>query len=153
MRRLLATLLTAFACVVLAACGGSDSSTVKWPALSKLDEATHRLGAAADSAPKDEFVAAMKEWSDAAFAAASDKAPANVANKERVALLQRDLNSLAKSATTADAMPDEFGRKMAKGLQHAVHDLMDAAGMPHVHAHPAAADSDDDDEAKKKSAN
>lgn len=144
MRQLVAGWLVVLLCLVLAACSGSDGGAVKWPALSKLDETTHRLSAAAKSAPREDFLKLMQQWSEAAAAVAAENPPANVANGQRVTMLQRDLASLAKSASTAHAMPEEFARKMASGLDHAVGDLMLAAGLPHVHAHAEGEESADD---------
>jgi len=79
----------------------------------------------------------MADWSEAAAVVAAEKPPAGAANPTKVTLLQRDIRSLAKSMTTAEAMPEEFARRMAKGLQPAVHELMQAAGMPHIHGEEA----------------
>jgi len=52
MMRTFATLLGALACCAILAACGDKGKTVKWPALSKLDDATHKLVVAADKAPR-----------------------------------------------------------------------------------------------------
>lgn len=127
-------LLAALLCIVLAACGESGG-VVKWPAVSELDEATHRLVAAAESAPDAEFRKQMLAWSEAAMLVSEQAPPKNVANREKVLLLQKDIGSIAESAANSGTMPGDIARRMARGMESAVHSLMESAGMPHVHGH------------------
>ncbi len=112
----------------------SSDGVVRWPELRTVDDLTHRLKATSESGTLEEVLSLTEEWVAAVDALVSGDLPDNVANAEQVDVFRGDLESLARLSSTAKAIPEEKLRKMVGGFQEPVHNLMEAAGMAHLHS-------------------
>lgn len=106
---------------------------IKWPALKKLDDVAERCEALCD---RKDIPALRKVAADArkaAVAVVDDKIPAAAKDRERVKILQADLKSLVDALGDPATQDGEELLGLLAGIHPIVAQLMEAAGMPHVH--------------------
>jgi len=141
MKRSIATPLHLFLASVIAiltaSCGRevpqADAGPVVWPELAAFDEFAYRAEGLAKVKDRDGLLKQRATLLEAGWAVSPKTMPENVANRKRVHQLLGDLSSLVNGFATNE-ISDERLFALAEGLHPVVEALIEAAGMPHVHA-------------------
>ncbi len=113
--------------------GRADAGPVVWPELAAFDELAYRAEGLAKVKDSESLLKQRAALLEAGWAVSPVTMPENVAKKRRVHHLLGDLSSLVNGFATAE-MSDERLFALAEGLHPVVEALIEAAGMPHVHA-------------------
>ena len=110
-----------------------SETPVSWPEITRFDDIAFR----ADGFTRVEDLSAVRELLDelleAGKAVTTDTIPPNVADAQQVELLLGDLTNLI-SDLGADELDDASLEDLVLGLHPVIATLIDAAGMPHIHA-------------------
>ena len=112
-------------------CGRRDAGAVVWPELQAFDVAAERAEARLDAGHADEAVPLFEQIRQTAFALLESDVPGNVLNRPRVDSRLDDLRELVNELSAADTVDPQS----LLAFHSIAEDLMDAAGMPHVHDH------------------
>ena len=128
--------LLAFASIVVS-CERAELETVQdqvsWPEITHFDDIAFR----ADGYVRVEDISAVRELLAglllAGKALTKDTIPANVADPQQVELIFGDLSNLI-SGLAAEELDDASLADLVLGLHPVIAKLIDAAGMPHIHA-------------------
>jgi len=107
---------------------------VQWPALRTFDEMTHRADALVDAKKIAELRKLAPELLLSAQAVATELPPVGAKNADRVKLLQSDLITLCDALLEHEKMEDASLSMTAQAMHPLALQLMEAAGLPHVHA-------------------
>ncbi len=107
--------------------------TVYWPELVRFDEVAVRADGFARAGDHDSVRSMRPELLDAGRAVTPATAPSNVADPQQVATNLADLTNLLDGISAEG--DDESTASLVLGLHPVIGSLMEAAGMPHVHAH------------------
>ena len=118
---------------------------VQWPDLRALDDLTHRTDALATRSDADALRELLPEVHRLTLAVANGPAPEGSKDASRLAILQKDLASLAEFVADPATMTDAEVIIQAKSFHPLVLEIMAAAGMPHGHGGPGH-DHEDDNE-------
>ncbi|MBK1883766.1 hypothetical protein JIN85_15210 [Luteolibacter pohnpeiensis] len=112
---------------------GFSEEVVKWPNLRKLDEVAEKCEALSEI--KD--IKALRNIATTAKLASEavekDKIPANAKDPHKIKTLQSDLKSLTDLLDHPATQDGEEVMDLLAGIHPIVEQLMEAAGMPHVH--------------------
>jgi len=131
----------AFWCVILALTGISCErqtveeleEAVSWPEITRFDDIAFR----ADGLARVDDIAAVRamrtELLETGKAVTQTSAPTNSADPEQVELILGDLASLIEGLA-AEELDDASLENLVLGLHPVIAKLIEAAGMPHVHA-------------------
>jgi hypothetical protein len=106
---------------------------VQWPDLRAMDDLTHRTDALAARSDSDALRELLPELHRLTLAVASAPAPAGTKDTDKLAVLQKDLASLAEFVSDPATMTDAEVIIQSKSFHPLVLEIMAAAGMPHVH--------------------
>jgi hypothetical protein len=128
--------LLAFASIVVS-CERAELETVQeqvsWPEITRFDDIAFR----ADGYVRVEDISGVREvLADlllAGKALTKESIPTNVADPQQVELILGDLSNLV-SGLAAEELDDATLADLVLGLHPVIAKLIDAAGMPHVHA-------------------
>ena len=111
----------------------SDDEAVTWPEITRFDDVAFR----ADGYARVEDIAAVRamrtELLRTGRAVTQASAPTNSADPEQVELILGDLASLVDGLASED-LDDASLENLVLGLHPVIAKLIEAAGMPHVHA-------------------
>lgn len=120
--------------LVLGSCErGSGHGPVSWPELTHLDEIAYRAEGMARADDLDGLRALRAELLEAGWAVRPATLPKNHRNPQEVEQLLTDLNGLINEISQSD-LDDETLSHLVIGLHPVISELMEAAGMPHVHS-------------------
>ncbi|MFG0258508.1 MAG: hypothetical protein ACF8GE_11460 [Phycisphaerales bacterium JB043] len=111
---------------------GIADKPVSWPELAHLDEAALHAAGHARAGELTSLREELPELLEAGRAVSPSSVPSNASDPQRVQALLVDLASLIESL--ASEPDDESLVAMVQGLHPVIENLMEAAGVPHVHA-------------------
>lgn len=111
----------------------SDSGPVVWPELAAFDEFAYRAEGFAKVKDRESLLKQRAGLLEAGWAVSPPTMPENAASQRRVHQLLGDLSSLVNGFASKE-ISDERLFALAEGLHPVVEALIEAAGMPHVHA-------------------
>jgi len=116
------------------------ATAVKWDALQRLDSLAERCEALADTKEVTGLRQLINPLKKAMVAVAADPVPAGAKAPDQVTILQADLKNLTEVLSDPDHQTDADLVALLAGIHPVVENLMEVAGMPHVHANddPAA---------------
>lgn len=125
--------------IVLGGCGRQPvTETVEWSELRGLDHQAERAEARVDAGADAEELEALSHAVIAAARALLDSGvPANVVSRSAVEARLQDVRDLAGALEEDPGAAD-----VLKAFHPVVAELMEAAGMPHVHDHDHGHDHD-----------
>ena len=126
-------LLILLLCFQLWSCSKSNS-VVQWPELKHLDEWADKGGAWAEDHKVADLRQNLPEIRKAMDTVLASSVPANAKDPGAVKLLLGDLKDLDQQLGKSPLEDKELETKVAS-LDPIVANLMQAAGMPHVHEH------------------
>ena len=112
--------------------GGSDEP-VSWPEIVRFDELAYRAEGFARVGDLDSIRESRAELLEAGGALTRATVPSNAADPLQVETILGDLTSLISSLSSED-LNDESLKSLVIGLHPVIAKLIDAAGMPHIHA-------------------
>ena len=111
----------------------NENETVSWPEITQFDN----LAFQADGLVRVKDLSAVRELHAellaAGLAVTSDSIPSNAANPQEIELLLGDLENLVTSLKDDDLNDLTLGN-LVLGLHPVIAKLIEAAGMPHIHA-------------------
>ena len=111
----------------------NENETVSWPEITQFDN----LAFQADGLVRVKDLSAVRELHAellaAGLAVTSDSIPSNAANPQEIELLLGDLENLVTSLKDDDLDELTLGN-LVLGLHPVIAKLIEAAGMPHIHA-------------------
>ena len=111
----------------------NENETVSWPEITQFDN----LAFQADGLARVKDLSAVRELHSellaAGLAVTSDSIPSNAANPQEIELLLGDLENLVTSLKDDDLNDLTLGN-LVLGLHPVIAKLIEAAGMPHIHA-------------------
>ena len=111
----------------------NENETVSWPEITQFDN----LAFQADGLVRVKDLSAVRELHAellaAGLAVTSDSIPPNAANPQEIELLLGDLENLVTSLKDDDLDKLTLGN-LVLGLHPVIAKLIEAAGMPHIHA-------------------
>ena len=111
----------------------NENETVSWPEITQFDN----LAFQADGLVRVKDLSAVRElhaeFLAAGLAVTSDSIPPNAANPQEIELLLGDLENLVTSLKDDDLDELTLGN-LVLGLHPVIAKLIEAAGMPHIHA-------------------
>ena len=111
----------------------NENETVSWPEITQFDN----LAFQADGLVRVKDLSAVRELHAellaAGLAVTSDSIPSNAANPQEIELLLGDLENLVTSLKDDDLDKLTLGN-LVLGLHPVIAKLIEAAGMPHIHA-------------------
>ncbi|MEM1184977.1 MAG: hypothetical protein AAGI53_08225 [Planctomycetota bacterium] len=110
----------------------SSEEPVSWPELARFDDLAFRADGFARVGDLDAVQEARAELLEAGRAVTSSTVPSNVADPDQVATILSDLVSLV-DGLSSEADGERLG-EIVLGLHTVIENLINAAGMPHVHA-------------------
>lgn len=140
---LLCLLLTTTVCSCASEGTESAEKTVTWPELTQLDAVVIRAARSANAGDIAAVSESRPDLLEAGRAVSAPTIPSNAADRQRVQALLADLTSLIDSL--ADEPDDETLVAIVLGLHPVIENLMEAAGMPHVHMDEGAEHDHDSD--------
>ena len=127
-------------CFCLAACSlvfslsaPAADAVVRWSSLKKLDELAEQCEALSEQKNTAALRKIAPEVKAAALVVAKDAVPGNAAKPAEVKVLQGDLKNLADAITDPSTQNGAELTTILAGVHPIVENLMEAAGMPHVH--------------------
>ena len=110
-----------------------SEETVSWPEITDFDN----LAFQADGLVRVKDIEAVRDLHadlvKAGMAVTPSSIPANAANPQEVELILSDLSNLV-SGLQADPLDDSSMENLVLGLHPVIAKLIEAAGMPHIHA-------------------
>lgn len=110
------------------------ATAVKWDALKRLDTLAERCEVLADTKDVTGLRQLIKPLKKAMAAVAADPVPAGAKAPDQVKVLQADLKNLTEGLSDPDHQTDADLVAILAGIHPVVENLMEVAGMPHVHA-------------------
>ena len=124
----------------------SGKAVVQWPDLKALDDSAEK----AETPPAGADLASLRQLGTnikaAALQVAQDPLPAGAHQPEQVKVLQKDLGNLTQSLADPATMSEANLRQVLPGFHPIVEQLMETAGMPHVHEHAGEAEHGHNDD-------
>jgi len=116
------------------------ATAVKWDALKRLDSLAEHCAALADTKDVTGLRALIKPLKNAMAAVAADPVPAGAKAPDQVTILQADLKNLTEVLSDPNHQTDADLVAILAGIHPVVENLMEVAGMPHVHENDDQAD-------------
>ena len=108
-------------------------TVVKWDSLKKLDDLAERCEALSDSKDVPGLRELVKPVKNAMTVVAVDPVPKGAKLPDQVKILQADLKNLAEVLSDPQIETKSEFVEIFAGIHPIVENLMEAAGMPHVH--------------------
>ena len=133
--------LIPFFCISLALILGScdrsltemEEETVSWPEINRFDDLAFQADGLARVEELGTVRELLSELLDAGKAVTPASVPSNAADPEQIELILGDLNSLVDGLATEN-LDDVSLENLVLGLHPVIAKLIEAAGMPHIHA-------------------
>ena len=133
--------LIPFFCISLALILGScdrsltemEEETVSWPEINRFDDLAFQADGLARVEELGTVRELLSELLDAGKAVTPASVPSNAADPEQIELILGDLNSLV-DGLAAENLDDVYLENLVLGLHPVIAKLIEAAGMPHIHA-------------------
>ncbi len=110
-----------------------SGAAVEWPELVAFDELAYQMEGHAKIKDAEGIRGMLGPLLDSGRAVSIDTMPSNVANQPMVEQTLGDLTSLV-GGLGSESVPDEELFSLVEGLHPVVEALIEAAGMPHIHA-------------------
>ena len=108
-------------------------TVVKWDSLKKLDDLAERCEALSDSKDVSGLRGLIMPVRTAMAMVAADPVPENAKLPDHVKFLQADLKNLSEVLSDPQIEANTEFVEILAGIHPIVENLMEAAGMPHVH--------------------
>ena len=108
-------------------------TVVSWDSLKKLDDLAERCEALSDSNNVSGLRELIKPVRTAMATVSSDSVPRGAKLPDQVKMLQTDLKNLAEALSETQIEDNIDFVEILAGIHPVVENLMEAAGMPHVH--------------------
>ena len=108
-------------------------TVVKWDSLKKLDDLAERCEALSDSKDVSGLRGLIMPVRTAMAMVAADPVPENAKLPDQVKFLQADLKNLSEVLSDPQIEANTEFVEILAGIHPIVENLMEAAGMPHVH--------------------
>jgi len=133
--------LIPFLCISLALIFGScdrslsemEQETVSWPEINRFDDLAFQADGLARVEELGTVRELLSELLEAGKAVTPASVPSNAADPEQIELILGDLNSLVDGLATEN-LDDVSLENLVLGLHPVIAKLIEAAGMPHIHA-------------------
>ena len=133
--------LIPFFCISLALILGScdrsltemEEETVSWPEINRFDDLAFQADGLARVEELGTVRELLSELLEAGKAVTPASVPSNAADPEQIELILGDLNSLV-DGLAAENLDDVYLENLVLGLHPVIAKLIEAAGMPHIHA-------------------
>jgi len=122
--------------LLLSGVAQAADTVVKWPSLKKLDDLAERCEALADKKDTAGLRKIAPEVKKAAALVEADAVPAGAKDAAQVKQLQSDLKSVTDGIVDPDKQDAEDLTVLLAGVHPIVEQLMETAGLPHVHEAP-----------------
>lgn len=117
--------------LALSSCDRGNGS-VSWPELTHFDGIAHHAEGMARADDLEGLRSIRTELLEAGWKVRPATLPENHHNPQKVEQLLKDLNGLINEISQSD-LDDETLSQLVLGLHPVISELMEAAGMPHVH--------------------
>ena len=122
--------------LVMSSCNqkGADGNTapVVWPELNTFDELAYRADGVARTGDSDALKELLPALVEAGKSVSVDTVPSNTAAPTQVENILGDLNGLV-DALSVQSLEDDALFDLVLGLHPVIENLIEAAGMPHLH--------------------
>ena len=133
--------LIPFLCISLALIFGScdrsltemEEETVSWPEINRFDDLAFQADGLARVEELGTVRELLSELLEAGKAVTPASVPSNAADPQQIELILGDLNSLV-DGLAAENLDDVYLENLVLGLHPVIAKLIEAAGMPHIHA-------------------
>ena len=133
--------LIPFLCISLALIFGScdrslsemEEETVSWPEINRFDDLAFQADGLARVEELGTVRELLSELLEAGKAVTPASVPSNAADPQQIELILGDLNSLV-DGLAAENLDDVSLENLVLGLHPVIAKLIEAAGMPHIHA-------------------
>ena len=133
--------LVPFLCISLALIFGScdrslpemEEETVSWPEINRFDDLAFQADGLARVEELGTVRELLSELLEAGKAVTPASVPSNAADPQQIELILGDLNSLV-DGLAAENLDDVSLENLVLGLHPVIAKLIEAAGMPHIHA-------------------
>ena len=112
---------------------GTGDDSVSWPELTRLDDIAYRAEGFARAGDLSTVSESLSDLLDAGKAVTPATIPANAADPQQVQANLTDLTSLI-DGLSASELDDQTLTQLVLGLHPVIEKLIQAVGMPHVHA-------------------
>ncbi len=113
----------------------TSDDVVVWRNLTQLDDLVHRLDHIIDEGSEETVREFVPGFVESVRTVAFDELPLNTRNPDRVRLLQNDLRDLAALLAEHEELDIVPLTQALLGVSPLSHEIMAAAGVPHVHGH------------------
>lgn len=124
--------------------GTTNTDVVQWEALSELDELAVHLEGYVEDNDLEHVRGHVEELQTTGQTVVEGPVPENVKNPEKVKQIQTDLKNVMDNMTNELISDDQMLSSLILSLHPIVENLMEAAGVPHVHEHDDEHDHDDE---------
>ncbi len=112
---------------------GTGDEPVSWPELTRLDEVAYRVDGFARAGDLASVRESLSDLLDAGRAVTPATIPSNAADTQQIRTILTDLTSLI-DGLSSNELDKESLATLVLGLHPVIEKLIEAVGMPHVHA-------------------
>ena len=109
------------------------NEVVSWPEINDFDNISFKADGLVRVKDLESVRQLKEELVKTGLSVTNESIPSNAANPEEVELLVKDLNNIV-SDLTKDNIDDSSLESLILGLHPVIAKIIDAAGMPHIHA-------------------
>ena len=109
------------------------NEVVSWPEINDFDNISFKADGLVRVKDLESVRQLKEELVKSGLSVTNESIPSNAANPEEVELLVKDLNNIV-SDLTKDNIDDSSLESLILGLHPVIAKIIDAAGMPHIHA-------------------
>lgn len=120
----------------------ADRAAVAWPQLTELDILVHDADHHVLRMEIEELRELTPRMQTLALTVADADPPPNARNMQQVRVLQGDLRDVASLLEDLEEVDDDLLISAVGGIIALTEELMDSAGVPHVHHHPLGEEGD-----------